>query len=481
MNQEKLKEKEEERKLRDWYSVSTDTVRAWTIVCLLVASGVVGYFGWRHWQAEEVERQAYETLQEALTLREDVDRTRPQGQFEGELAAAEASLSQARDAFSAGAFSQSVSQGNRAVALFSSRLGALSDQGGGGEARFISLAGNVEFRRGEHGEWQEARRRVRLRDGYFIRTGDESSAEVLFVDGTLYTVRPKSQILVSRARAEGRGTTQQVRMEYGWINLNTADRENRVMTPEAQATIDDNSSAGVGYDRESESTSFAAYTGSVTVAAGDTVRTLEELEQVTQTRGRLSAPHALPGVPRLAEPLDNFEAAIAGRSRVSLSWRPVSGARNYHLQVSRSPLFVDNIIDAPNRSRLDATLDARGEGAFLWRVAAVNPDGSRGAWSQPRKFLVTSSDTGAADRDTEPPELSVDSPQHYGNIFIVRGFTEPGASVTVRGERVTVMADGAFTKTLQIYEQGWNFVEVRAEDVYGNRTVRPLRLYVDSL
>ena len=80
-----------------------------------------------------------------------------------------------------------------------------------------------------------------------------------------------------------------------------------------------------------------------------------------------------------------------------------------------------------------------------------------------------------------PPPLSLDNPQAYGSIFIISGATEPGAIVTVRGEPVTVAADGSFAKTLQVYDNGWTFVEVRAKDAYGNESSRPIRLYVDNL
>ena len=71
-----------------------------------------------------------------------------------------------------------------------------------------------------------------------------------------------------------------------------------------------------------------------------------------------------------------------------LAWEPVPGAARYAFQVSRNRLFVDNVIDVANRTRTAATLGLRGEGTFLWRVAAFGADGAQGPWSEPRRFRV---------------------------------------------------------------------------------------------
>ena len=72
------------------------------------------------------------------------------------------------------------------------------------------------------------------------------------------------------------------------------------------------------------------------------------------------------------------------------------GAGRYALQVSRNRLFVDNIIDVEDRTTTSAKLGLRGEGHFLWRVAAIDSSGEQGPWSPPRKFrVVPTAATGA--------------------------------------------------------------------------------------
>ncbi|MCB1032520.1 MAG: hypothetical protein KDD47_01650 [Acidobacteria bacterium] len=344
----------------------------------------------------------------------------------------------------------------------------------------------MEFKRGEFGEWEEARARQSLRSGYFVRTTHNASAEIMFVDGTLYTVRPDTLFVVSGSRggAGAGGPGQSIRMQYGLVDLSTSKRPSRVATPEAEAEVDQDSSATVAYDEESKAGRFAAYRGQMVVAsASGGTQNVGTLQQVTQSGGQLSAPQSIPRAPELLEPDENHEQS-EGDAEIRLAWKTVSGASHYHLQVARNQLFADNIIEADGRKKTVATLGVRGPGSFLWRVAAVDGGGHRGPWSTVRRFRIASEASGEAGTgvvDREPPPLALDIPQAYGSIFIISGVTEPGAVVTVRGEPVTVSADGSFAKTLQVYDNGWSVVVVRAKDAYGNESTRPIRLYVDNI
>ena len=69
-------------------------------------------------------------------------------------------------------------------------------------------------------------------------------------------------------------------------------------------------------------------------------------------------------------PLDG--ATVALDRTMPLAWEPVAGASRYAFQVSRSRLFVDNVIDVANRTRPRATLGLRGEGSFLERLGNLH-------------------------------------------------------------------------------------------------------------
>ncbi|HRC84262.1 MAG TPA: hypothetical protein PK413_01485, partial [Thermoanaerobaculia bacterium] len=270
-----------------------------------------------------------------------------------------------------------------------------------------------------------------------------------------------------------------IRMDYGWVNLNTSRQESGVSTPDAEAVVDRDSFASVSYDRDSKEARFVSFEGKVSVAASDgTQRQLGQREQVVQAQKGLSQAQEVPPAPVPSQPPENLQLNLANTDRLAFAWEPVAGATRYALQVARDHLFVDTIIDRSDRTRPGATLGLRGEGTFFWRVAAVNRAGVAGAWSEPRRFRVASFGVGDAG-DKEPPHLALQNPESYGTIFILGGATEPGAQVEVNGEPVAVASDGAFRKTIQLTQEGWNVVSIRARDASGNETERRQRVFVE--
>jgi hypothetical protein len=449
---------------------------------VLAVVSLVGFFGWRYWEDYAVSKSAADTLEEARYLVQVVQQEQDLSAFRDQYDDAWSTYQRARELFADEKMEECLTNGRRAVALLSSIRDALQDQGSVGEAHFISVAGRVEFRRGEHGDWEEARTRVSLREGYYVRTGEGGSAEIHFVDGTLYHVRPGTLFVVSRSRtASGAPGGRGIRMRYGWLDLSTNKASSRVTTPGAEAEVQQASSATVTYEEKTERGRFAAYQGTVQLSTGGGLsRQLSALQEVAQQGNQLSETRAIPRAPQLIGPRNNFEVGIDPERELVLTWRPVFGASRYELQVSRSQHFVDNLVETSDRKEPRATLGIRGEGAFLWRVRAVSANGSPGEWSEIRKFRSSQGRAGD-EGDTEPPQLTVLPVQTYGSIFIISGTTEPGTTVLVRGEPAQVAPDGAFTKTLQVYDEGWTFLDVRAKDPYGNETVRPVRVYVDSL
>jgi hypothetical protein len=362
-------------------------------------------------------------------------------------------------------------------------LDATSSRGSGGEAQFIAVHGGVEFRRGERGDWEEARTRVVLQSGDFVKTSGNGSAEIVFLDGTLYTVRPDTLFLVTRASGGGADAAEQtITMEYGWVNLNTAQRGSRVVTPRAEARVGSESEVVVAYDRKSSTGRFVSYRGELEVTSEAGVkRNVGELEQVVQTGGQLSDSRHLPVSPSQVRPVDNFEVSLDAARSLELEWEPVDGAARYALQVSRNRLFVDNVIDVGSRARTSANLGLKGEGSFEWRVAAVGKDGLQGPWSGPRSFHVLASRGAGEKGDKTPPELVIDEVQAYGNIFIVAGRTEAGAGVRVNGELVAVSPNGTFTKTVLVAKEGWTVLELKAMDNSGNEATVRRRVFVETL
>lgn len=468
---------------KEWYTVSVDTLRAAAIVAAIAALALGGYSLYRQWGQKALEQEAILILDEVDGLLARAATEKPAGTLVEELDSARHGRAAAAEAFSAEKFSTAVTEGRRSRALLLAILDSAAARDSTGEAQFIAVQGGVEYRRGERGEWEEARTRVVLQSGTYVKTSSNGSAEIVFLDGTLYTVRPNTLFLVTRQPGSGGAPAEPtIAMEYGWVNLNTAQRGGRVQTPRAEARIGRESEVVVSYDKASSTGRFAAFRGSLEVASSAGLsRTVGELEQVVQTGDLLSEPHRLPQAPKQERPADNFEVSLAAVKTMALSWNAVNLASRYALQVSRSRLFVDNVIDVSARTKTEATLGLQGEGTFEWRVAAVGRDGLQGPWSPPRTFRVLAGERPGEKGDKTPPDLVVDQVQAYGNIFIVAGRTEAGASVKVNGEPVAVAANGTFTKTVLVAKEGWSLLELRSIDSSGNEATVRHRVFVETL
>ncbi len=477
------------RTRKDWYSISVDTLRGWFFLSLLAVALVLGYMAYRSWERRQMERDSRRVIEEDQQLLNRVSADLKLGEFKSEYDAGKERWQEARGELAQGDFRAALTSAVTSRKLLQSIFDSLALTNSGGQAQFISLSGDVEFKRAEGGAWEEARNRLALAAGDTVRTGDGGSAEIVFLDGTLYTVRSNTQFVIAQgAPAAGGGAGgagseaagQAIQMEYGWVNLNTSTRPSQVKTPGATASVREDSEAFVTYDRDANRGRFGAVRGTMELAArGGMTRQLGELQQVVQTGDLLSQTQKLPAPPEPVEPADNRELDLTHTASVVLAWNPVAGAPRYALQVSRNHLFADNLISVENRARPKATLGLRGEGTFFWRVAAFSREGFEGPWSRPRKFRVATFKA-AGDKPGPPLELELVDVKSYGSIFIVAGRCTPGARLEINGEQADVGVDGSFKKTVQFNKEGWGAIEVRARDRWGSETVRRRRVLVES-
>ena len=347
------------RRKRDWYSVSEETLRAIFVLLGTVIVLGAGFFGYRFWESHSLEREAGQVIEETQKL---IQRLQNEENFRTEFDAAWQGFQEARNQYANQDFRGALDNAKRSRNMLLTILDAL-EPGSAGQAQFISIQGEVEYRRGDDGDWQEARSRVPLQNGDYVRTSGDGSAEIMFRDGTLYTVRPSTQFIVSSARtAEGR-EEQAIEMEYGWVDLNTAQATSNVKTPNATARVEQGSEAFVAVNRETSDGRFGALSGGIELTSkGGLKRDVQALQQVVQTGGLLSEAAPLPGRPGLVTPADNVDLDLERARQVALTWDPVPGASRYALQISRSHLFVrvvatprPGLPPAPRRSLLPAT------------------------------------------------------------------------------------------------------------------------------
>jgi hypothetical protein len=466
----------------DWVVVSVAGAKRWGLLVffLLLAGGVLASV--LYFMHEPPERRAQRTLRRATASQEEVRRAGFSENLAGEFEQASRLLDEARADFDRRDYPACVARAEDAQQRFD-LLGGLANRDFVGSGQIIGLHGKVEVQRANQTKWDKAREKQPLYNGDFIKTGMDSSAEVIFSDSTVYRVGPDSLLEVHREARMGREPSAgEVKVKVGQVNVYTASNQSSVVTDAARAEVDRDSRVGVEVAEDS-ATLVAAYAGKahVTGATGQRVDLGTRQAVNAAPGGALGQQRAVPDPPVPEKPAANALVNLDASDRVELIWRPVAGITGYELQVSRSRVFTTSNIEFTNRRDSNsAVVKIFRPGTYFWHVAALGAERLRSEWSPPRAFKAFAGPRVEALTDTTPPKLVVERPTQMGNFFLVQGVTEPGATVTVNGETVDVSGDGTFKKAVALTREGWNTIVIRATDPAGNTTEDRKTVFVEA-
>ena len=214
--------------------------------------------------------------------------------------------------------------------------------------------------------------------------------------------------------------------------------------------------------------------------AGETF-TLQPLERVEATREAVLSRQRVFPPPSLLDPVDQrvFLAEGASGPDTCLRWARVNGAVRYRLQIARSTLFGDLLLDRADLHSSCVQLPGLPEGGYYWRVSALDGGDVESPFSETRKFRVAGAREGRID-DREPPNLQLLDFLPSGHLVIISGRTEPGAVLSVGGQAIDVYEDGAFTAVVRLKREGRNDLEIVAQDRSGNETRLRRAVFVES-
>lgn len=352
-----------------------------------------------------------------------------------------------------------------------------------GDASLISVEGDVSIQTAGRSAFGPAQQRQSLFEGDFIKTGRTGSAEIMFSDGTLYTIRTGSLFEVRRPASPEAGGSQ-IKMVSGTVNVYTAASSSTVSTDAATASIDRESRVSVDVEK-GEKTDVTTYRGKTTVSNGKETVVLADGEKITAgARVRqISAKVIVPETPDLVLPVDNRIYDLKSSDEIDLKWSAATRAARYRVQISRSRLFVPDAtdVDLDNRTGTATRVRVNREGSYFWRVAAIDSSGRPSDWSTVRRFRMGVEPVSFGGQHASPPHLTLSAPQQMGNLFLVFGKTDPGAVVTVNGEPADVASDGSFKKTVTLNREGYATLVVKAVDAAGNETLKQVKVFVESL
>ncbi|HEY3119873.1 MAG TPA: FecR domain-containing protein [Vicinamibacteria bacterium] len=341
-------------------------------------------------------------------------------------------------------------------------------------ARFTTLEGSVKVKTVGTFEWVSADRNVLLQKGDLVRTGGASAAEITFFDGTVVHVRPDSLITIEETSEDPSTKRRRVawHVSSGEVNFRTV-RQNvpgsatEISTPTIKATAGEQTDGGVRVAEAGDS-DVRVYRGTsqVETKTGEKIVLGSSEGLRVDAAGKATARVTLPGVPEPQAPPQGAEISYPDPARAStlLAWKPVPGAAAYHVMVDYNAYFNRPVFDRKeNATSVPLRLDP---GKYYWRVAAVDKQGIESNFSNFYRFTLAAP-SGPARTEGPPPMLVIDAMEVRINVLQVKGKTEPGASVTINGQKVDVNPDGTFNEFITLDKAGKQTVTIQAAGVNG--------------
>ena len=316
-------------------------------------------------------------------------------------------------------------------------------------ARIISFEGDVRITRAATRETILVTKQTHVSAGDTIQTQADGKAVVQMIDGSVYSVRPNSTVVIRDNSSIFGGRNVRVALDDGQLNVRTDQQsessENIVEMMDSETQLRPQTDASFNTDSQAMSGEIRISRGSVETTVGGTKTMIGANEFAAVNSGKLSAKEQLLAPPKLASPANISQIVDAsGRGAgVAFIWQDngSSGVSGYHLQVSRSPFFASDsiLVDRASLTGQNFNLAGLVPGTYYWRLKSTVGSGQTSDWSEPWKFNVVKRETSTAFDVADWSVVRVG-----GNIFMITGRTQRGLRVRSQGRETFAVADGSF-------------------------------------
>ena len=349
------------------------------------------------------------------------------------------------------------------------------------EAHFTALEGTVRVKKGNSNTWTPAGYNVLLDKGDVVQTGSEGMAKVVFNDGTSYTIKQDSLIVIEENSANDQQQTNvAVAVSTGTVDLSTATysqgSKSQVIVDGATASLAPESAAQVHNDPNADQHEILMKKGTGEVTRnGETVQ-LANWEKVSfhgpnshLEKAKETGPPT-PIAPANMAPL--FSSGEATKD-VEFSWTPMANAVGYRLRISRNPYFSSTLVDKKVNTAA-VTVTNLGVGAYYWAVQSEDASGKESVESEKNRFTIISKD-----KDTEAIDLELDPFIQHGHVIEITGKTQVGARVMVNGSEVPmVTSEGQFHYFTPPLPSGEAVITVTAQTAAGGVNTQQKKIII---
>ncbi len=293
------------------------------------------------------------------------------------------------------------------------------------QAHFTALDGTVRVKKSTGNSWVNADYNVPLEKGDVVQTGSEGMAKVVFNDGTSYTVKQDSLIVIEENSANDQQQTNiAVAVSTGTVDLSTA--------------------------------TFVQGSKSQVIVAGATASF--QAQEVHMAKAKEIGP------PTPISPANMMPIFVSGEGTkdVEFSWTPMANAAGYRLRISRNPYFSSTLVDKKVNTA-DVTVTSLGEGAYYWMVQSYDAAAKESVESEKNRFTII-----PKGKQTVAINLELDPFVQHGHVIEVTGKTQTGARVMVNGREVPMIGpDGTFHFFTPPLPTGESVITVTAQTAQG--------------
>ncbi|MBK7933035.1 MAG: FecR domain-containing protein [Pyrinomonadaceae bacterium] len=338
-------------------------------------------------------------------------------------------------------------------------------------ARIVSFEGEVRITRAATRETIIVTKETYVTAGDTIQTQADGRAVIQMIDGSVYSVRPNSTVVVRDTTSLFGGKNVRVRVDDGQLNVRTedqpADSKNIVELGESENQLQAKTDASFSTSGP-DGGEIRISRGGVETTLGGEKTLIGENEFATVNGSKLSARERLLAPPRLGSPANSEQIvdSSGGGVTVNFSWQDPDGnpAASFYLQISKSSTFVPDsiMVDRSGMTSRDFKLAGLSPGAYYWRVKATARSGQTTNWSDPSRFNVVKSGGNVA---IDASEWKVEG--MGGGIYLISGRTTPGMIVRAAERETFAGSDGSFK--LQISSPSTELA-VEIGDDRGNRS-----------
>jgi hypothetical protein len=366
------------------------------------------------------------------------------------------------------------------------RLAGMSPPAGSGvstaqQAHFTALDGTVRVKKGNSSSWLAADYNVPLDKGDVVQTGSEGMAKVTFNDGTSYTVKQDSLIVIEENSANDQQQTNvAVTVSSGTVDLSTATysqgSKSQVIVAGATASLAPESAAQVHNDPKLDQHEILMKKGGGEVTRnGETVQ-LANWEKVSFRQEEAHMEKAKgTGPPTPISPANMAPIFTSGETTkdVEFSWTAMANASGYRLRISRNPYFSSTLVDK-RVNTADVTVTSLGEGAYYWVVQSYEASGKESVESEKSRFTII-----PKGKQNEAIDLELDPFIQHGHVIEVTGKTQIGARVMVNGREVPMItSDGTFHYFTPPLATGEAVITVTAQTSEGGVNTRQKKIII---